>query len=38
MMKMLSSDGKQYLTEGGHVARTARKELEAQIGRSIVSP
>ena len=24
--------------EGGHVARTARKELEAQIGRSIVSP
>ena len=24
--------------EGGHVARTARKELESQIGRSIVSP
>jgi hypothetical protein len=24
--------------EGGHVAKTARKELEAQIGRSIVSP
>ena len=24
--------------DGGHVARTARKELEAQIGRSIVSP
>ncbi len=29
---------KQVAKEGGHVAKTARKELESQIGRSIVSP
>ncbi len=30
---MLSSDSKKYITE--HVAKTARKEIEAQIGKSI---
>ena len=32
------AENKIVAKEGGHVARTARKELEAQIGRSIVSP
>ncbi|MFA6292374.1 MAG: hypothetical protein WC637_11360 [Victivallales bacterium] len=32
------TESKIVAKEGGHVAKTARKELETQIGRSIISP
>ncbi len=32
------SESKQVVREGGNVAKTARKELEAQLGYSVISP
>ena len=41
-LKLQAAEGKRYLTDvaarGGKVARVAREELEAQTGKSVVSP